>query len=629
MLNARRFECFCVDPSERWMYAGNTSGQITVIDIDRWAILHDYQAHTGTMRALQPHPSMPYLGGFANDRCVSVWHRLDDGTLVPAVYVSVRDIPCANDEFQIEPIFSHTVAFGFHPTERRFVTRTGNGGVVEMAFDDGGCTRVLSSARFHGDWDVQFTQYVPGTDQVLSGGRDGCLVLSEKGEELKRWSFGGAVVHWAEQMEGTTYLIASDAGLVAKLDIASDEPPHYGQRFAIDDMEYVSYNHGARRAFATSFDRHVYEIDPDTCDSRGVAFDPGYKTIWVKSLERQPATLLVQSRNGGLYKADADTGATLGVIKETPDALWSGVHLGRGDLMFAGEGNALTRLTYTSTDPISRTPNFEVRRIPLDIPADTYTKRLVRQPSTGRLVLARTNGDIYVGDEHGVEKVINLGSAVRDIAVKPTGDEAFAATENGQVVALDLRTGEIRNRHQSAGAPFPLAVWALAYNPVADLLAFAEFGGSLRVVKASDFSEVDAFEAGRPKRMKWADADTLLFGKSDEVHRYSVNEGKSNPIVTMMQNTVEDFIWDNMCQYLLVICYQTTIALADFHTGEKLDLVRDQIDYSKGIAWLDPSPDPRLYPYDFVTWGRSGDVHQFRVHDERIVAVGPVGPAVS
>lgn len=625
MLNARRYECFCVDPTERWMYAGNTSGQISVIDIDAWEIRHDYQAHTGTLRALQAHPTRPYVGALANDRYVSVWHRHDDGTMTPAVYVSIRDVPCANDEFQIAPIFSHTVAFGFHHTERRLVTRNGSGGVIEMTFDDEGNTRVLSSARLHDDWDVQFTQYVPGSDQILSGGRDGCLVLSEGGVEVKRWDFGGAVVHWAEVVEGTIYLIASDDGLVAKLDIASDEPAQLGERFALDDMEYVTYNHASRRAFATSFDRHVYEIDPDTCDSLGIAFDPGYKTIWAKSLEREPSTLLVQSRNGGLYKADADTHEMLGVIKETPDTLWSGVHLGGGDLLFAGEGNALTRLTYTATDPISRTPHFDVRRVPLDIPANTYTKRLVRQPSTGRLMLAQTDGEIWVGTEDGVTRVADLGSAVRDIAVKPSGDELFAVTEGGRVLALDVRSGEILRQYQTPGAPFPLAVWALAYNPVADLLAFAEMGGRLRIVNASDFSEVDNIEAGRPKRMKWADADTLLFAKSDEVHQYSVNEGKSHAIVTMMQNTVEDFIWDNLFQYLLLISYQTTIALADFHTGEKLDLVRDQVDYSKGIAWLDPSPDPRLYPYDFVTWGRSGDVHAFRVHDERIVALGPLG----
>jgi hypothetical protein len=625
MLNARRYECFCVDPAERWAYAGNTSGQISVIDIDRWEIVGEHQAHMGTMRAIAVHPTLPYLAAFANDRCVSLWRRRGDGGLDPVVYVSVRDVPCSNDEAYVAPIFSHTIALGFHHRERRLVTRSGNGGVLEMDFDDLGRTSVASCVRLHGDWDVQFTQFVPDGDQVLSGGRDGCLVLSERGKELERWDLGPAVVHWAEHVEGDTYLLASDEGLVARLDLASGEPPRYGRRFALDDMEYVTYNRTSKRAFATSFDRRVHEIDPITCDSTRVAFDPGYKTIWARSLEREPSTLLVQSRNGGLYKADADTGELLALIKETPYALWSGVHLGGGDMAFAGEGNELTRLCYRSTDPISRAPRFEVRRTRLDIPADTYTKRMVRQASTGRLVLARTNGEVWVGDETGVRLVADLGSAVRDVAVEPIGEKCFAVTEDGRALALDLATGEVLAGYQSPGSPFPLAIWALAYNHVADLLAFACFGGDLHLVRGSDFSPVDSFESGRPKRMKWVDADTLLYGRGDEVHRYSVAERASRPVVTMMQNTVEDFVWDNLRQYLLVICYQTTIALCDFHTGEKLDLVRDQMDYSKGIAWLDASPDPRLYPYDFVTWGRSGDVHQFRVHDERIVALGPVG----
>jgi hypothetical protein len=120
------------------------------------------------------------------------------------------------------------------------------------------------------------------------------------------------------------------------------------------------------------------------------------------------------------------------------------------------------------------------------------------------------------------------------------------------------------------------------------------------------------------------DADTFLFGSGDEVRRYTLGTGASEPLVTLMRNTVEDFIWDARQQYLLAISYQCTIALCDFLTGEKLDLVRDQMDYSKGLAWLDASVDRRLYPWDFITWGRSGTAHRFRIHDERIVALGPL-----
>jgi WD40 repeat protein len=624
VINARRYECFCVDPGERWLYAGNTSGQISVIDVKSFTIAREYQAHIGTVRALAAHPSLPYLAAFANDRCVTLWKREDDGSLGLISCMSVRDIPCSNDDGYVAPILSHTVALGFHSTERRLVTRSGNGGVLEMEFDDGGCIRPLWCVRLHGDWDVQMTRYTSGSDQVLSAGRDGCLVLSDSGRELRRWRFGSTVTHWAEPVGGSTYLIASDAGRVLRLDLASDSEPVMGDRFARDDMEYVTYNKASGRAFATSFDRNVYEVDPTTCHAKGVVYSPGYKCIWAKELERSPGTLLVQSRNGGLYKADANTGQTLGVIKETPDALWSGVNLPGGDFLIAGEGANLTRLRYKGVDPIARQSLFDTEQFPTDMPSDTYTKRMVLQPSTGKLVLGRTDGDIWVGADSSFQRLTNLGSAVRDLAVAPKGNDLFAVTEDGRALKLDLASGEVRLTYCSEGEFFPRAIWTLAYNPVRDLLAFAEFGGDLHVVSAADFSPLKVFACPRPKRMRWVDSNRLLFGASDGVHSYTVG-GEPEPLVTGMQNTVEDFIWDFRRQYLLLICYQCTIGLCDFDTGEKLDVVRDQMDYSKGLAWLDASVDPRGYPWDFITWGRSGMAHQFRIHDERLMALGPVG----
>ncbi|MBI2761521.1 MAG: hypothetical protein HYX51_08865 [Chloroflexi bacterium] len=623
MINARRYECFSVDPTERWLFAGNTSGQISVIDIDTFAIVNEIQAHIGVMRAIAMHPSLPYLAAMATDRCVSVWKRGDDGALTPISYTPVRDIPCANDECFVPPLLSHSVALGFHDTERRLVTRSGNGGVLEMEFDDNGTVRVLSCVRLHGNWDLQMTRYADRSDLVLSAGRDACLVLSERGREVHRWQFGDMVAHWAEHVEGTTYLIASDMGYVARLDICSDAEPVVGDRFAHDDMEYVTYNKVSGRAFTTSFDRNVYEVDPVTCQMKQIAFQPGYKAIWAKTLERSPSTLLVQSRNGGLYKADADTGETLAVIKEAPEALWSAVNLPGGDMLLAGEGASLTKLRLASVDSIARKPRFELERIPLEMPSDTYTKRMVRQPSTGTIVLARTDGDIWVGADGTFRRLINLGSAVRDIAVAPTGNDLFAVTEDGRALKLDLVSGEVKLTFQNGGTPFPRPLWALAYNPVRELLAFAEFGRTLSIVSTKDFSLVETVECERVKRIRWVNPDTLLFGSSDEVHRYTLGTGSSEPVVVQMQNTVEDFIWDARLQYLVVICYQCTIALCDFWTGDKLDLCRDQMDYSKGLAWLDATGDARLYPWDFITWGRSGAAHHFRIHDEKILALGP------
>lgn len=624
MLNARRYECFCVDPQERLMFAGNISGQISVIDIDRFEIVREVQAHSGVLRALAVHPTLPYLAGMGTDHCITIWKRGDDGGLDPVCTASYRNIPCLNDEAAFPAITSHSVALGFHDTQRRLVTRTGNGGVVEMAFDERGAVEVRWSVRAHGDWDVQMTRYVAGSDQVLSAGRDGCLVLIERGRELRRWQLGDAVAHWAEHLEGSIYLIASDTCRVARVDLDSSADPVWGERFAHDDMEFLTLNRRSGRAFATSFDRNVYEVDPLTCASKGVVYSPGYKCVWAKTLERDPSVLLVQSRNGSLHKADLDTGSALAVINECPDALWSTVNLPGGDLLAAGEGHMLTRLRMTGVCPTARAPRFDVETIALEMNPDTYTKRMVRQASTGLVAMGRTDGEIWVGMHKAFRRLLNLRSAVRDLAVAPDRPELFAVTEDGRALKIDLKTGEILLTYQSPGSPFPLALWALAYNPDNELLALAEFGGRVVLVSTRDFSVVGKLDCERVKRMQWAGADELLYGSSDGVFRYTLGDEAPQVLVTGMQNTVEDFIWDARRQYLVVICYQCTIGLFDFKTGERLDHVRDQMDYSKGIGWLDASVDTRLYPWDFITWGRSGSLHHFRIHEERIVALGPL-----
>lgn len=624
MLNARRYECFCVDPEERFMFAGNISGQISVIDIDRFEIIRDVQAHSGVMRALAVHPTLPYLAGMATDHCITIWRRGAGGSLELVCTTSYRNVPCLNDDAAISAVTSHSVALGFHDTARRLVTRTGSGGVVELEFDDRGAVEAKWSLRVHGHWDVQMTRYVVGSDMVLSAGRDGCLVLIEHGRELRRWQLGDAVAHWAEHLEGSIYLIASDTCRVARVDLRSDADPVWGERFAHDDMEFLTLNRHSGRAFATSFDRNVYEVAPATCHSKGGVYSPGYKCIWAKTLERDPSVLLVQSRNGSLHKADLADGRALAVIKECPDALWTAVNLPGGDLLAAGEGNHLTRLRMTGLSPMSRAPHFEASTIALEMNPDSYTKRMVRQASTGLIALGRTDGEIWIGTDNSFRRLLSVHSPVRDIAVAPDRPDLFAVTEDGRALKIDLKSGEIKLTYQTTGQPFPLALWALAHNPTRDLLALAEFGGQVVLISASDFSLVGKIDCERVKRMRWADEDQLLYGSSDGVFRYTLGSDAPEVMATGMQNTVEDFIWDTRRQYLLLTGYQCAIGLFDYKTGERLDHVRDQMDYPKGIAWLDSSVDSRLYPWDFVTWGRSGSMHHFRIHDDRIVALGPI-----
>jgi WD40 repeat protein len=324
-----------------------------------------------------------------------------------------------------------------------------------------------------------------------------------------------------------------------------------------------------------------------------------------------------------MHKVDLTTGQAVAVIKDTPEALWTAVNTPSGDILLAGEGEAVTRLQITGLSSTGRRPIFSAMKYPLGaLQPGAYTKRMVRQDSTGRLIMGRTDGEIIVGVDGVFRRLTNVGSAVRDLAVPPNGDVLFVACEDGRGHKLDLNTGETLLTYN---APHEKAFWSLAYNPTRDLVAFLERNGTLSVLDARDFTPVMTdIVTSRAKRAKWLDADRLLYSHSEELRELDVQTGSVRSRVTYAGNTIEDFIWDPGQNYLVLICYTTMVHLYDFVTDQQLSVVPDQIDYSKGLIWLDTKIDPRLYPLDFITFGRSGTAHHFRIHDEKILALGPV-----
>ncbi|MDT7808081.1 MAG: hypothetical protein QOJ70_1894 [Acidobacteriota bacterium] len=621
MIAARKFESFCIDPGERWIFAGNISGQLSVIDIDEFRILHETQAHAGGIQAVAAHPQLPYVAALATDRSVSVWSYDEAGELRRICSIPLRNIKPVNDEDEVPYVQSTSQALGFHDSQRRIVTRSGNAGLVELEFTEDGAYSIVNCARIHRDADLISVRFAKNSDLVLSGSIDGEFVLSERGQLIRRWDVGHNV-HWAEHLSDTTYLLASDRRCVARVDINEPGTILIGESFTRDDLEHVTYNRSSGRAFVGSFDRTIYEIDTESCAPTRVAFEPPFKCRWVKTLERSPSTLLIQCRNGGLYKASVDTGACLGVIKQTPDALWTAINAPDGSLLLSGEGESLVRIEPQSCDPLSRAPVFSVGKSALGMRPDSYTKRMVRQASTGLLVLGRTNGDVVVVEDDEVKRVWNVGSAVRDLEVAPSRPDLFAACEDGHVYKLDLETGEVKLSFEStAGQPF----WSLAYNPWSNALAVGERGGALSVLDADDFAVVTSgLKTSRTKRMKWADADTLLYNKQDELHKIDFRSGERAKHVGPVGNTIEDFIWDEERRYLVMISYTCNLLLCDYESGEVINEVPDQMDYSKGLIWIDPQRRLDAYPFDFITFGRSGSAHHFRIHDEKILALGPI-----
>jgi hypothetical protein len=622
---ALKYESMCIDPTEKWLYAGNACGEVHSIDIDTFTIKNRVQANTGIVQAIMAHKRLPYVATLSTDRTVTVLRR-ENERLTPLVSIALRDIHPSNDTELIPPVQSTSQALGFHSRKPRLVTRSGNAGVTEVEFNHEGGYRVLWCVRLHADADLISARYVNNGDQILSGAIDGQFVLSEGGREIRRWQIGdGANVHWAEHLSKTTYLIASDIRYVARVDISGKAEPFIGPQFTKDDLEHVTYNKKSKRAFVATFDRRIYEIETTTCRPIRTAFEAPFKCRWVKTLERDPRILLVQCRNGGLYKANLDTGHCLAAIRQTPDALWTSVRLKNDTLMFAGEGNALTLLEPSGVEKLSRSTHYKMRRVRLNIDGNTYTKRMAIDSVCKKLILGRTNGDLVEvgltrGRKHMQPRVIrNLGSAVRDITLEPDAPIVYAACEEGSVYRLHLDTGRDLAKWQS---PVGQPIWSLAHNPTRAILAVAERDGSLFFLDDESLEAIGVGPAmGRPKRMKFESQDSLIYNHRDELYRLDLRNLFATRVVGPLGNTIEDFIWDEERRYLVMIGYTQNLTLCDYYTGEVLSSVPDQIDYSKGLAW---ATSKGSYPLDFVTFGRSGTAHLFRIHDEKILALGPL-----
>jgi WD40 repeat protein len=620
-MSAKNINAFCIDREERWAFAGNKTGQVVTVDLDDFRKVREEQLHAGTIQAMQAHPELPLIATLGKDHTARILEYDEDGRLRPVLRIPFRYL--SPDDGEITYKWGHTEsqALNFHPTERRLLTRTGNAGVLEVAFDDRDY-EIQSITRAHEQFDVVNVAYVRGTHKILSGAR-GHAVLIDSGELARRWDFPfDETIHWFEHLEGSTYLLASDARLVVRLDVTDAVEPLVGEPFARDHMEHVTFNHTSGRAYASSFDRNVYEIDPETCLATGVAFAAPFKLRWIKTLEREPSVLIAQCRDGGLHRIELTNGTKSRVIKETPDALWTAVPTGDGEILVCGEGSYYHRLIPDGSDDWLRTPKFRSERVDVPTETDTYTKRMEAQADGDLVAFARTDGEILAGRNHRIEHLVTLPSAVRDIALAPSEPILYAVCEHGGIYKIDADSGDIL-----ASAERDLPVWALALNPARNLLALGERFGSILFYDA-DTLEL-AFDAEDDdyryvKRMKWLDDDVLYYTSSGDIRTFDLRTREAEEFISLHGNTIEDFDLDASREYLIAINYRRHIHLVDFKTGDKLFNIYDQVDYSKGIRFLHPDLNPTGYPLDAITYGRAGKPFLFRVHDARINSIGPI-----
>lgn len=615
-MSAAHLNAFCIDALERLVFAGDKSGRLWVIDPDTLAVLHEVQAHAGTIQAMAAHPTKPLFALLGKDRAVSVWTHEESGAVRCLFWHSVRDYSA--DDFA--PFHSECQAIALHPLEPRLATRSGNSAVIELDFEDPAAVRLTRCVRACGLNDLVTVAYSADGTRILAGSAGGTIEVLADGAAPALYTFPGVTetMHWFEPLPDGSYLVACDARKILSFHPDRPEASRWGNVVPRDDVEHVTYNPVSGRVLASSFDRNVYEIDPETLDARRVVFRAPFKVRWIKTLRRDPDALIVQVRDGALLRVDLATGRTVARLKQTPPALWTMAATPGGSLLVAGEGDDYWEVTAGAAG-VDRAYDLRWDRRRLGAGEGTYTKRLAVQPGTGHRFFGRTDGTIWVVRNGGAQRLLDTGAAVRDLAVAAHDPWLFAVTEAGE--ALRIHTGD---GHIAARLRTTEPLWSLALNEERGFLAVGERLGKILILRTSDLSEVTSTTSRLPKRARWLDGDTLLVTRSADIDRISYRGGEWTHEIGQFEgptNTVEDFDWTEDRRYLVVISYTRQVELFDLASGMLLDVVCDGLDYMKGITRLPAGANSSGYPHDFMTVGRLGTGKVYRIHDEQLSVI--------
>ncbi|HMQ11114.1 MAG TPA: hypothetical protein PKC21_08885 [Oligoflexia bacterium] len=610
---------FCIDISEQFIFVGTNSGQIEVVDVDTFSVMNSVQAHDGLIETMAGHSYHKLIAAYGKDGWVSIWSYNDAGQLTKIQDIQTRYFSPPDNE---PPFKSTSQALCWHKTKKRLAGHSGNSGVFEIDISDQSYN-LLHCSRIFKNLDVITTQYVENSDQLLVASIRGHAALTDGGKVIKEWDFGkgnrNQALHWFEHLSDGNYLIASDGQRIIRFSITDTEPVTQGPLVAKDHLEHVTLNRKERRAFCSSFDRNIYEIDPDTCESLGTIWKAPFKCRWIKTLERDPSLMIVNCRNGGLYKVNINDGKSIGIIKDTPDALWSGIIL-QNNFILAGEGDYWRLLEATGSDFNQRSTTFLSKKIQFEADSKYYTKRVISVGEDGQVLLGRSDGSLVLSKPENSTTLCKLPAAVRDLVYSQSRKAVYVACEDSHVYKVDISLGTATSIQQ-----FEMPVWAVALNEDDTTLAVGTRMNFVYFLNLSEHKiEKVSTECRFIKRLKWYDSNRLFVASSGSLRQLNQKAQSSLTLVAKVSNTMEDFDWDINSRYIVAISYSRDIYLFDFASGKRLDIHGDSMDYSKGILFLKKDTALSGYRTDFITFGRSGRINLFRVHDERIISLGPV-----
>jgi WD40 repeat protein len=615
---ANKIECFALDAIRGWVVAGTNTGLIEILKLPSFEPVAAHQVCAGGINALAVHPKSGAIACLGLDRTVTVLTCSPAGELLQQVQIDLRTIDASNDFVPPNLPSSDSQALAWHPMLNRLATRNAASAVLELVFQED-TWDVVHCTRLHEDQDLVSLTYVRDSTTLLSGSIRGEIVYSKEGEEIRRWQFGDRSIHWFEHLENGKYLVASDTRRVGKLDLEQMQVVE-GPVITQDDLEHVTYISENNTAYVCGFDKNIYVIDVETCESTAQLCRLPFKARWMTSISWLPGHLLVQCYDGSLNLIDTKSGTPTARLHRTPPVLWTGTSVSREVTVYAGDGDELVWKRITGWDEVGRNPVFDTKTSILGVRVQGYVKRIAYVAHKNLLALACTEQQVLIVTQDGDTRSVRIPATLRDLTVDEINPYLYCAAEDGWVYRIDVDSGTIQQWWRSPSDP----VWALALNRLTGQLVVAERRGGIFIL-ATDGALMESRigASSRPKRIKWLDDEKLIVNSGDALQLYCAKSKRWKTLLASTGNTIEDFCWDAGRRYLVSINYCCDIHLVDLSSGELLHIAADQIDYSKGLIFLDADPtDQSAYPYHFLTFGRSGQTHLYRIHNDKLYALG-------
>jgi hypothetical protein len=609
-----KVHAFAVDAAEQRLFAGTLGGALLTVDVDSLAVRTSQWLHSGEIEAVACHPVLPYVATLAGDQSVALLERQGD-ELRLVHRLRLRDI-AAENEYDFDAGASFSQALAFHPRLPRLLTRNTSGALVELEFDGRALVPRWCRGYFRtseGARDLVYVRYLVGSEHAFATSRSGFVVVDPQrhADVLHAWNPDDQVIHCAEHVEGHEYLLGSDSRRVYRVDLTGAAPPKTGPRIACDSVERIVRCRADGRAFLTGFDGCVREFDPLTLEAKGVLVRLPYQCRWLAALERQPGTLLVQCRNGAIYRLDVSARRVSACLRSAPQALFAGTL--RGDEAWIGSEGGLRRL---------HVGNLASRRVDLNGAGAVRALCLLAGPD--EILAAGASGDVLaLGGDGTARRVASLGAPVRDL-VAGEGSTAYAVCEDGSAHRVDAGSGVLASFHAPEAEP----LWSAAWNPQRRLLAVGGREGGHYLLGGDDLAHRATLRGdGAARRLRWFDSDRLLVVRRTTLNAVHIDDGSVETLVQSQAATIEDYAFSHDRRYLAVCNYYRNLRLVHVGTRTLAHEAPVDVDFPSGLLWLPPHAGSSAYPYVLLVFGRSGCVHRFQVHDDRLVNLGVVSAA--